>query len=64
LASQGFSSASIAIFNSSSLQYFFNNTSSIKGKLIISQAIFINLFNLQVIVKNQSESRNHKSQVL
>jgi hypothetical protein len=64
LASQSFSSASIAISNSSHKLYFLAKTSSINGKLIISPAIFINLFNLQVIVKNPSSSKNPKSHVL
>gem|GEM_PF-3754303 len=58
------SSASTAIFNSISFQYFLFKIHSIKGKLIISQAIFTNLFSLQVIYKYQSLSKYHKSQVL
>jgi hypothetical protein len=49
---------------SSSDQYFLERTSSKAGKDIISPAIFTNLFNLQVIVKNQSSSKNPKSHVL
>jgi hypothetical protein len=62
---QLFSSYSIAKHSVQSACFHLRaRTFSIAGIDIISHAIFTNLFNLQDIVKYQSLSKNHKSQVL
>jgi hypothetical protein len=60
-----FSSDSIAIHSvPSEFFHLRDNTASIAGRDIISQAILTNLFSLQDMVKYQSLSKNHKSPVL